>query len=162
MKKINHLLACYTGVITLLFFLDTRTFLHLSAYFYPSAYLTIYTVLFGLIPLYTVLYRPISRKIHEIKKGTKWGMNEFAKDPLFARCFLSTSIVLALVSLIAFTGMGFYAKTSSGGFHNFMYRVQDEHWQMGLIILFGAALPNFLVYVFCKIWAYFHPETKAE
>ncbi len=162
MKKVNHLLACYTGVVTLLFFLDTGTFLHFSGYWYPSAYLVIYTVLFGLIPLYTVLYRPISRKIRESKKGAKWGMDEFARDPLFARCFLSMSIVLALVSLIAFFTMDVYARVSPSGITEYLYRMQDEYWQMGLIILFGTALPNFLIYVLCKIWAYFRPEKEPE
>ena len=155
------MLACYTGVVTLIFFLDTRTFLNLT-YENPSMYLTVYSVLFGLIPLYTVLYRPIARKIRERRNGAKWGMNEFARDPLFSRCFLSMSIVLTLVSLIAFVTMDLYGTTTSSGLPNYLFRVEDEHWQMGLIILFGTALPNFIVYVLSKIWAYFHPETKPE
>ena len=148
-------------MVTLIFFLDTRTFLHIT-YGYPSAYLTIYTALFGLIPLYTVLHRPISRKVRENKNGAKWGMEEFARDPLFSRCFLSMSIVLALVSLIAFVTMDYYATMSSSGIPHYQFRMEDEHWQMGLIILFGTALPNFIVYVLCKIWAYFHPQTETN
>ena len=72
------------------------------------------------------------------------------------------SIVLALVSLVAFFAMDIYARVSASGITECLYRKTDEHWQMGLIILFGTALPNFLIYVLCKIWAYFHPEKEPE